>query len=273
MVIDFHTHVFPDKIAERTINALASGTSNGKYYFNGTVNGLIEHMEDSNADICVNLPVLTSPTQFDNVSRFAMDINERFKDAKRRIISFGGIHPDCEDIEGKIRYLKDNGIKGVKIHPDYQFTVIDDARYIRILEVCKDYDMIVVTHSGIDGAYYYQKKLPEMCPPELVRKVIKKVKHSKFVLGHYGAHEQYEEVLSMLAGEDVYFDTAYTLTDINPELFKKILCKHGEDRVLFATDCPWQSIKENVEVLKSYKLTKETEDKILYKNAIKLLGI
>ena len=273
MIIDFHTHVFPDKIAEKTILQLASGTTDGKYYFNGTINGLIEHMEQADSDISINLPVLTKPTQFETVAEFAIQINQRFSDQKRRIISFGGIHPDCDNVKEKMRYLKDNGIKGVKIHPDYQYTNIDDERYINILKVAKDLDMIVVTHSGIDTAFYYDKKLPERCPPELVKKVIDKVGHSKFVLGHYGAHEQYDQVLEKLAGEDVYLDTAYTLNEIEPSLFKKILEKHGEDKVLFATDCPWQSIIEHASILRSYNLGKQTEDKIFYKNAIKLLGI
>ena len=273
MVIDFHTHVFPDKIAEKTIQALASGTTDGVYFFNGTIDGMLEHMEKSNSDISINLPVVTKSSQFDSVTSFAIEINKRFKDQKRKIVSFGGIHPDCEDIEGKMRYLKDNGIKGIKIHPDYQGVNIDDERYIRILEVAKDMDMIVVTHSGIDDAYYYAKKLPERCPPELVKKVIKRVNHSKFVLGHFGAHSQYEQVLDLLAGEDVYLDTAYTLDEISPELFKKILYKHGEDRVLFASDCPWRSIEDHAKILRSFNLGRETEEKIFYKNAQKLLGI
>ena len=57
------------------------------------------------------------------------------------------------------------------------------------------------------------------------------------------------------------------------ENFKKILDKHGEDRVLFATDCPWRDIKDDVSVLKSYNLGAVTEEKIFYKNALKLLNI
>ena len=76
-----------------------------------------------------------------------------------------------------------------------------------------------------------------------------------------------------MAGEDVYFDTAYTLNDISENLFKKILKKHGEDKVLFATDCPWREIKEDLDILRSYNLDKDVEEKILYKNALKLLGI
>lgn len=270
MLIDFHTHVFPEKIAERTLKALSDASVGIKPCFNGTVDGLLELMEGANADISVALPVLTKPTQFQTVAEYAIGINERFAKEGKKIISFGGIHPDCDDIEGKLSFLKDNGIKGVKIHPDYQNTFIDDAKYLKILKTAKKLDLIVVTHSGIDYAYLGQ---PVKCSPDRVKKVIDEVGYGKFVLGHYGAHAQWEEVFEKLAGLDVYFDTAYTLDEISPELFKQILKKHGDDKILFATDCPWKGIKSHADILRSYKLNKETEDKIFYKNALKLLEI
>ena len=269
MIIDFHTHVFPDKIAKSTIDALASKSANSPST-DGTVEGLLQAMERSNTDICVTLPVLTKPTQFESVAKFAIAINERFKNADKKLISFAGIHPQCDDIDGKMAYLKSQGIKGVKIHPDYQGTFIDDDGYFEILSCAKKHDMIVVTHSGIDDGYAGQ---PVRCPPERVLRVIEKVGHEKFVLAHYGAHKQWDEVLEILAGKNVYFDTAFTLHEIEQPLFKKILEKHGADKILFATDCPWQDIKNNVSILKSYQLDKEIEDKILYKNALKLLGL
>ena len=269
MIIDFHTHVFPDVIAEKTIKILEQN-SNGKAYTDGTVNGLILAMERGNADISVCLPVLTKPSQFDSVARFALSINEKYSSSNKRLISFAGIHPLCEDIKGKMKFLKDNGFKGVKIHPDYQETFIDDDGYIEILKTAKDLDLIVVTHAGVDDGYVGK---PVRCPPELVKKAIEKVGNSKFVLAHYGGHKMWDKVLKILAGENVYFDTAFTLHEINVGLFKAILDKHGDDKVLFATDCPWRDIVDDVAILKSYKLPKETEDKIFYKNALKLLSL
>lgn len=270
MIIDFHTHIFPDKIAKTTIDLLAKN-SDGKPNTDGTVQGLVDAMDRADADICVTLPVLTKPSQFDSVTNFVVGVNERFKSAnKRKIISFGGMHPQCDDIDGKMAYLKSLGIKGVKIHPDYQNTFIDDDGYIEILKAAKKYDMIVVTHSGVDDGYIGQ---PIRCTPERVLKVIKMVNHNKFVLGHFGAHKLWKEVYDVLAGENVYFDTAFTLHEIDEKTFKDILLKHGEDKALFATDCPWRDIKEDLEILKSYNLEEETMNKLLYKNALKLLTI
>lgn len=269
MLVDFHTHVFPEKIAEKTIKILEE-RSDGKAFTDGTILGLEKQMETSGADIAVALPVVTKPSQFDSVTEFARKINENFASKGRGILSFGGIHPYSEDIKGKMKTLKELGFLGVKIHPDYQDTFIDHEGYIEILKAAKDLDMIVVTHAGVDDGY---KGQPVKCPPELVIKVINKVGHEKFVLGHYGGHKMWDEVYDKLAGKKVYFDTAFTLHEIEKDLFIKILDKHGDDRVLFATDCPWRDIKEDKETLLSYGLPDDVNQKIFYKNAEKLLKI
>ena len=79
--------------------------------------------------------------------------------------------------------------------------------------------------------------------------------------------------IEKLCEADVYFDTAYILRFISEDMFKKILKKHGEDKILFATDTPWSDIKTDVNILKSFKLDKKVENKIFYENAKKLLGI
>ncbi len=269
MIIDFHTHVFPDKIASSTINALASN-SGSKPYTDGTVVGMIEALNRSGADIAIALPVLTKATQFESVLNFACLVNEQFKNEKRKIISFAGMHPDCDNIDEKMQKIKSLGIKGVKIHPDYQSTYIDDQRYVEIIKCAKKYDLIVVTHSGIDNGYIGQ---PVRCPVDRVIKVINEVDYDKFVLAHFGAHKLWEEVRDNLCGKNVLFDTAFTLHEIDKDLFKDIVNKHGSDKILFATDCPWRDIKDDLEILSSYGLDKGDLDNILYKNALKLLNL
>ena len=271
MFFDFHTHVFPDKIAEMAVASLvekAEGAIGEKgcltAHTNGTLAGLKRSMERGGVDGSLILPVCTDPKQFDSVNRFAAEIN-----GEDGIYSFGGIHPDCEDIDGKMSFIKKSGFLGVKIHPDYQDTYIDDEKYVKILECAKEYDLIVVTHSGVDGAYRQTVR----CTPDRALNLIRKVSHSKLVLAHLGANELYGEVLDRLCGEDVYFDTAYVLRFVNQELFQAIIQKHGSDKILFGSDSPWSHIRNDVEILKSFGLKQETERKIFCENAKKLLGI
>ncbi len=265
MIIDFHTHVFPDKIARKTIDFLAQ-KSNNVPDFDGTVEGLKTQMETAGVTLAVSLPVVTNPTQFDSILSFAEHVNQ----TEENIISFAGIHPLCDNLEEKLELVKNANIKGIKIPPDYQGVFIDDERYIKILEICKKLDLIVVTHAGIDCGF---RGCPVMCPPDRVKKVIDKVGHNKFVLAHMGGSEMFDEFLSLVAGSDVYIDTAYVLKYLSKEQFLKILEKHGEDKILFATDSPWSNMASDIEILKSFVEDKEILNKILYKNALKLLDI
>lgn len=269
MVIDFHTHIFPDKIAARTISYL-SEKGGIPPYSDGSVNGLLGEMEAGGVDLAVALPVVTNPAQFDSVNRFAAEVNTRFENEARRLISFAGIHPKCEEIEEKMRQIKASGFLGVKIHPDYQETNFNDEGYLRILAAAKELDLIVVTHAGVDAGY---RGCPVRCTPALAAEVIDRVRHPKLVLAHYGANELFEEVYAALCGKDVYFDTAYILHTVGKETFEKILRRHGADRILFATDSPWSSMKTDREILQAFGLDQKTERMILCDNAKRLLGL
>ena len=268
MVIDFHTHVFPEKIAERTIAHL-SEKGGIPPFSDGTVNGILARMEEAGVDCAVNLPVVTAPKQFDSVNRFATELNTAFAGKERNLLSFAGIHPECEEIDKKMKWIRENGFLGVKIHPDYQGTFINADGYVRIMECAKEYDLIVVTHAGVDVGF------PECthCTPALTKELIRKVPHSKFVIAHMGGNEMWDEVLELLCDEDVYFDTAYVLRAIGEDMFKKLLARRGADRILFASDSPWSDMTKDVEILKSFSLGKETEKRLFSENAKSLLNL
>ena len=270
MIIDFHTHIFPERIAARTLSILSERGGIAPCT-DGTEAGLLHEMETAGISLAVTLPVLTSPTQFESVNRYACDVNRRFAaQSGRRLLSFGGIHPACEDIGGKMEYLRSEGFLGVKIHPDYQETFIDGDGYREILFHAKRLDMIVVTHAGADIAYRGQ---PVRCTPARVKELIRAVPYGKLVLAHMGGSEMTSEVLDELCGEDVYFDTSFVLPHVEKDTLRAIIARHGASRILFGTDSPWCGAKVSLSVIRSLSLGEEAEEKILSQNAKKLLGL
>ena len=269
MLIDFHTHVFPDKIAAAAVGTLAK-RGGIPFYSDGTESGLLSSLSSAGVDVALNLPVLTRPEQFGSTLRYAAEINKKSYTGPH-IISFAGVHPDMVDPDGAIEAVKAAGFLGIKIHPDYQGTFFDDERYVRLLSLAKASGLITVTHAGFDCAYPGEEI---KCTPIRVLRLLDRIGgYDKLVLAHLGGINLYDEVYESLAGEDVYFDTAYVLRFTPRDEFKKIVEKHGEDRILFASDSPWSSIKDDADILRSFALGKETEEKIFYKNAEKLLGI
>lgn len=269
-LIDFHTHIFPEKIAARTIASLEEHAGI-KAKTDGTLQGLLQSMERTNVDLSVIMPVVTKPEQFKTVNDFAAKTNARYEG---KLLSFGGIHPadaqgDSTQYRQELRYIKDLGLKGIKLHPDYQETMIDDIGYLRIIDYATELGLIVLTHAGIDIGF----PAPVHCPPEKARKVIDEVKPTKLVLAHTGGWRQWEDVEKYLVGCDVWFDTAFTSPYIRKEQFERIVRNHGADKVLFATDSPWENPADTINWMESTSLTDEEKKKIYGENAGKLLTI
>ncbi len=263
MIIDFHTHIFPDKIAARSIEAL-SKVSGIKAATDGTINGLLTSMNKSGVDLSVIMPVVTKPSQFESVNTFAKSVNELYAG---RLLSFGGIHPDSEDYKAELDRIKELGLPGIKLHPDYQGVMIDDIRYMRIIEYANELGLIILVHAGIDIG------LPEPvhCPPDKARKVLDVIKPEKLVLAHMGGWKQWDAVYEYLAGENVYLDTAFTFDYIDLDSFLNIWEKHEREKILFATDSPWSDAEKDIAVLKEIVNRPNDIEAVLGGNAKKLL--
>lgn len=265
MVIDFHTHIFPDKIAERTIKTLEE-IGDIKAFTDGTLGGLQRSMKESGIGLSVVLPVVTKPSQFESVNAFAAEII-----GKEGIISFGGIHPDSEDYREELDKIKELGLTGIKLHPDYQDTFIDDPKQIRIIQYAVEIGLIVIVHAGLDIGL----PNPIHCTPECAANMLKQIdeKKAKIVLAHMGGYDMWDEVEEYLVGLKVWFDTSYCLDKLSDEQFVRIVNNHGADRILFATDSPWGGQKESLERIKEMGFTEEELERILYLNAVELLGV
>ena len=114
MVIDFHTHTFPDKMAEKTIMQLSKicGITPQN---DSKRSSLLASMRENGIDRSVVLPVATSPKQESSINSLSAELNGR-----DGIFYAGGIHPDCEDVCGTLDFIKQSGLFGIKLHPDYQ---------------------------------------------------------------------------------------------------------------------------------------------------------
>lgn len=265
MIIDFHTHTFPDKIAAKTIEKLSS-VSNITPFSDGTVRGLSETMEKSGVDLSIVLPVATKPEQFKTINETAQIVNKEYAG---RLISFGGIHPDSPDYRGELDAVKQMGLVGIKLHPDYQKVYIDDERYMQIVDYASQLGLIIVVHAGVDVGY----PEPVHCTPERSRRLIDAVHPKKFVLAHMGGFDMWDDVEKYLVGQDIYLDTAYTFEKMGKERFLRLVRLQGAEKILFATDSPWCGQKESVQWIKASGLTQEEQEMIFSENAKRLLDL
>lgn len=282
MIIDFHTHTFPDKIAGSVIGKLQR-LSRSRPFTNATNDGLRRSMEQAGIDLSILLPVMTNAGQVHKLNDLAARINERWQETG--LLSFGGMHPDVENYKEALNHVTELGLKGIKIHPAYQGADFDDIRYLRIIDKASELGLIVLTHAGWDigipGHNY--------CDTKHIQRVMREVGPDRLVLAHMGGWQDWKAVGEELAGLPLYFDASFSTGDIVPapgttrtpeeshnmnrEQFIHLVRKLGTDRILFATDCPWSDQAESLRFVRSCGFSQQELADILGNNAQKLLDI
>ncbi len=277
MIIDFHTHTFPDKIAARAIEKL-EGFSNTTAFADGTAAGLTESMAKAEIDISVVLPVATAERQVVSINDGAIRAREAFSGSG--IFSFGAMHPDFADWKAELRRLAENGIPGFKLHPDYQGVYFDDKRICDIVYEASALGLTVVTHAGVDIGI----EPPVRATPDRVLNLVREVKPNKLVLAHMGGWQMWEEVSQKLVDTNVMVDTSFVLAPhsyrdgrevymLRKDEFVALVRAFGADRVLFGTDSPWADQAQYVSRLCDSGLEETELQKIMSQNAAKILGI
>ena len=176
---------------------------------------------------------------------------------------------ECGNYKEILKEIKNLGLKGIKLHPDYQDMYFDDIRYEHIVDTASELGLITVVHAGADP------KCPKdvHCTPKMARKLLDDVKPEKLVLAHMGGNEMWDEVEKYLVGQNVYFDTGVILDRMPEEQFLRMVHMHGADRILFGTDSPWADQKKFVTLFDQMPLTEEEKMAVFSGNAKKLLGI
>ncbi len=263
MLIDFHTHCFPDALSGKAIEKLSFLSGGLEPYTNGTLSGLKERMKNDGADISVVLNIATNAHQQTKVNDFAASINN-----EKDIFSFGSVFPHSPDALYELERIKALGLKGVKLHPDYQGFSVDDEKFIPLYKKISSLGLITVFHAGFD----YGFAPPYGATPEKMAKALRYF-DSPVIAAHWGGVNCGEAVLKHLCGTDIYFDTSFGYSTMPKYYAEKIIEKHSADKILFGTDTPWHTAAMELRLLNSLKLNEAEEQKITYKNAEKLLGI
>ncbi len=263
MRIDFHTHAFPEKIAARAVAKLAGDAGGLAPQTDGTVQSLKEQMSLDGVDISVVHSIATNPKQQRKVNDFALEIN-----ADPAIVAFGSVHPDAPDALEELERIAAAGLKGVKLHPEYQGFYADDEKMKPIYRKISQLGLITLFHAGED----YGFAPPYHAMPEHLLGALKWL-DTPVVAAHWGGYGCYYEVLEKLCGAPLWFDLSFGYCSMPKPMAQAILDKHGADKLLFGSDMPWHRPAWEKRLLDCLDLSQEDRDKIFFKNAVKLLNL
>ena len=263
MIIDSHTHIYPDKIAE-IIAKQSAASMHSELEGPMNLSGLLAHMQRCGIDASATFCVAEKPSVVKSANDFLMKVCDN-----RRIIGLGTLHPDFEDYKAEIRRLRAGGIKGIKFHSLFQGLYPDEERMMRFYPEMGD-DMIAYFHMGQDPG---RPSDTVKATPERLARVLEAFPKLKVVAAHFGALGMLEEATKHLLGKNLYFDTCWTISKPDPKLVADFVKKQGANRFLFGTDYPFGNGQTDRKWIMSLPLSDKDKGRILGDNAKELFRI
>jgi len=259
-MIDFHSHIYPDAIAEKATMGVE------KFYDIemdrvGTVSALLESGDEAGIGRFVVHSVATTPKQVSSINRFVSEQCTLYPD---RLIGFGTLHPKLEDFGAALDELESLSLRGVKIHPDFQTFYIDDPALYPMYEQISERGLPVLFHTG-DYRYDYSN-------PRRFRNLLENFPKLVAIGAHFGGWSVWDEAEEILADTHCYVDTSSSLYTLAPERGRALVRRYGAERVLFGVDFPMWGHKNELERIDALKLGSEELDLIFEKNALRILG-
>lgn len=259
MIIDAHAHIFPDKIAEKA----AAGI--GSFYdipiaHNGTLGALLDEGAAAGVDRFLVQSVATVPEQVQVINNYISACVNEYPD---KLIGFGAIHPEFPDIAGEIERVISLGLKGLKLHGDFQQFNLDDARAFPIYEAAQG-RLPILFHVGdprSDRTSPERLKAVKQCFPKLV-----------IIAAHLCGWTKWDRGAELFAHSGVYADCSSSLYALKPEHAAKIIREIGTDRVFWGTDYPVWDAAEELARFDRLPLNAEEKENILGKNLLRMLG-
>lgn len=258
--VDFHTHIYPEKIAVRATESLGSFFKKD-FAWPGTGENLEIFGKAAGIDKFVILPVAIKSTQVRKINEFVMEQSKEYPD----FIPFGSLHAEMENISAEIEFLHSHGFMGVKIHPDQQQFAIDDKRMFEAYDYMSQIGMPILFHCGDLHS--------DLSHPLRTKKLIQEFPNLKIVAAHFGGWTIFDEAYEILRKEQIHFDMSSTMYYIGLEKTSKFIKDYGAEKIFFGTDFPLCDQKEEKDKFLSLNISDDAKELIAYKNAENFLGI
>ncbi len=260
IIIDFHTHAFPDNVAARAIPALEE-EGDIKARTSGTTRALLASMDRAGIERSLICSIATRPRQFDAILDWSRQVRSK------RLIPLPSIHPDDPDCVQKVHTVHQEGFIGIKMHPYYQNYFLSEERLTPLYEALSETGLLLVVHCGYDIAY------PRIrcADPAQILALHQRFPGLRLITTHFGGWQLWDEVEAMLIGREIYMEISFSLQYLPQEQAVRMLTSHPPGYLLFGSDSPWDDQAECIARLQTLQLNPNLVSAILGENAEKLL--
>lgn len=259
-LIDIHTHIYPPAIARKAAASIREFYQLGTEEMDGTADTLLQKGDEAGIDRFLILPVSMRPERTRHINDFILSqVAEQ-----PRFLGFGTVHAGMEHITDEVQYIMDNGLRGLKMHPDSQVFAIDDERLFPAYEMLQG-RLPVILHMG-DKRYDYSH-------PARLRRVLELFPNLQVIAAHFGGYGMYETAYELLHDKDCIFDVSSSMMFMEDGIAEKFINIYGAERMAFGTDYPlWNPVPETKRFLQ-LDLTDEQFEQIGHKTAERILNL
>jgi uncharacterized protein len=261
VIIDAHCHVWPDHIAKQVLGNRPAGLDP---VHDGTLGGLRRTLDSAGIDMALCLGIAGVAKNVARTNEFIGAVD------RQRFIPFGTVHPGLS-IADNLRYLQDNGIPGVKLHPLFQDLSLGDPYVLDILRALAEAGIVVLTHVGAGG----DDAANERGAPRHIRSIADSLPELKLIACHFGGYHLLDEAEEKVVGSSAYLETSWppTVADLPRDRIRGIIERHGVDRVVFGSDWPMTDPANEIAGVRALGLAPDKEKAVLGGNLAALLGV
>jgi len=231
MLTDIHTHVFHPAVAEKAVARL--GALGFDTPGTGVLDDLLARAKRAGITRVVCLAAALTGAQVRPANNFALGLTRRTEARADtpEVVSFAGIHPDYPRWAEELDMLEKAGIRGIKLHPNFQNLAFDDPRLFPLMEAIGE-RFILMCHVGCERPLDANP-----ASPYKLAKLIAMFPKARIIAAHLGGYADGVVALDALAGKDIWLDTSNTAR-VGEAASRAIIARHPFERLLFGSDYP-----------------------------------
>lgn len=260
LAADAHAHIYPGKIAEKATASVGSFYEIQMQNV-GLPHVLAEKGAEAGIDRFLVCSVATKVEQVRSINEFIQKKCEAYP----QFVGLAAWHQDVEDIAGEMDDIQSRGLKGIKLHPDFQEFHIDEERMLPVYREANRRGLPVLFHTGDSRT--------DFSSPKRLMNVVEKIPDFTCIAAHLGGYTEWEEARRELRGTNVYIDTSSSLFVVTPEQARKNIEHFGVDRTMFGTDFPMWMPKTELERFFALGFGEEDNRRMLYGNFARLFHL
>ncbi len=277
MILDAHTHVFPQEICRHREDFFADEPA-FKALYDAPKSRLVAPeellavMEEEGVDAAV---VSGFPWRQERLWRRQHEvILEAMRRWPRRIIGFCNVNPLDKTAPREVEHCLAAGFRGVGELAWYVDDPGDDLAYFLtpLAELCQHFGVPLLLHMNDPvGAPYPGKAAIRL---EIIYRLLQQFPHLDWILAHWGGGLPFYGLLKKEAPEvlrRVYFDTAASPYLYRPEIYRLAAEMVGPEKILFGSDYPLLPVKRYLKEMDDANLSEDWRRMILGQNLASLL--